>query len=87
MDVVRFWKDPEYRSSLSADQTRALPEHPCGPVELTDEALVGVLGASTEQNNTAGCCGGTSTNTNCAGRDTCCRMTQACYTCSGAACK
>ncbi|MEU7137049.1 mersacidin/lichenicidin family type 2 lantibiotic [Streptomyces sp. NPDC046261] len=87
MDVVRFWKDPEYRSSLSADQTSALPEHPCGPVELTDEALVGVLGANTEQLNSAGCCPGTSSNTNCAGHSTCCQMTQPCYTCSGAACK
>lgn len=86
MDLVRFWKDPEYRRSFSEDQRKAFPEHPSGPVEITDDALVNVLGANTEQFNTAGCCGGTSSNTNCAGHDTCCHPTEACYTCSGAAC-
>ena len=87
MDIVRFWKDPEYRSSLSENELRVLPEHPCGPVELTDEVLVGVLGARTEQLGSAGCCAGTSSDTNCPGHNTCCKMTEVCYTCSGPACK
>lgn len=86
MDVVRSWKDPEYRSSLSDDELRALPTHPCGPVELSDEALAGVLGARTEPLNSAGCCAGTSSNTNCGGHATCCKVTERCYTCGGAAC-
>ena len=31
LDVVRSWKDPRYRRSLSAQQLQTLPEHPAGP--------------------------------------------------------
>jgi mersacidin/lichenicidin family type 2 lantibiotic len=42
VDVLRAWKDAEYRQSLTADQISALPTNPAG--ELTDM----------EQNNIAG---------------------------------
>ena len=38
-DIVRAWKDAEYRQSLSAEEQALLPEHPAGAIELTDEAL------------------------------------------------
>jgi len=39
LDIVRSWKDPRYRRSLSTQQLRALPDHPAGPATLTDQEL------------------------------------------------
>ena len=39
LDVIRGWKDEDYRSSLSHEQRAMLPEHPAGVIELTDEEL------------------------------------------------
>lgn len=44
IDVVRAWKDEEYRNSLSEEQKAQLPENPAGLVDLTDEATNGVVG-------------------------------------------
>lgn len=44
-DIVRAWKDPEYRRSLSAEEQTFLPEHPAGSIELTDEELREAAGA------------------------------------------
>jgi mersacidin/lichenicidin family type 2 lantibiotic len=44
IDVVRAWKDEEYRSSLTEAQRAQLPENPAGLVELTDEEINGVEG-------------------------------------------
>jgi mersacidin/lichenicidin family type 2 lantibiotic len=44
IDVVRAWKDEEYRSSLTEAQRAQLPENPAGLVDLTDEAINGVVG-------------------------------------------
>lgn len=38
-DVIRAWKDPTYRASLSADELAALPLHPAGITELSDDQL------------------------------------------------
>jgi mersacidin/lichenicidin family type 2 lantibiotic len=45
-DVIRAWKDEEYRSSLNADELARMPAHPSGLVELTDEELVAAQGAT-----------------------------------------
>jgi mersacidin/lichenicidin family type 2 lantibiotic len=45
-DVIRAWKDPLYRASLSAEAQAALPQHPAGITELSDEQLV-TMGGST----------------------------------------
>lgn len=44
--IIRAWKDPAYRASLSAEQRTALPENPSGKstMELSEEALGQVLG-------------------------------------------
>lgn len=39
LDVVRSWKDPRYRRSLSAQQLQALPNHPAGPAMVSDHEL------------------------------------------------
>jgi mersacidin/lichenicidin family type 2 lantibiotic len=44
IDVVRAWKDEEYFNSLSEEQKAQLPENPAGMIELTDEALNGIVG-------------------------------------------
>ena len=41
LDIIRAWKDEEYR--LSLDET-LLPAHPAGLVELTDADLEQVAG-------------------------------------------
>jgi len=38
-DVIRSWKDEEYRGSLSHEQRAMLPDHPAGIIELSDEEL------------------------------------------------
>lgn len=57
VDVIRAWKDVEYRDSLSAEQRTQLIENPAGIVELSDGELDGVSGACTSF--WQGCLGGT----------------------------
>jgi mersacidin/lichenicidin family type 2 lantibiotic len=44
IDWIRAWKDPVYRATLSTDQLSALPAHPAGAVELSDDQLKAVGG-------------------------------------------
>ncbi|HEU4511211.1 MAG TPA: mersacidin/lichenicidin family type 2 lantibiotic [Pyrinomonadaceae bacterium] len=44
LDIVRAWKDEEYRNSLSETQRASLPQNPAGVVELTDAELTGAAG-------------------------------------------
>jgi mersacidin/lichenicidin family type 2 lantibiotic len=53
IDVIRAWRDPEYRASLRADE---VPSHPAGLVELTDEELVRASGLSVAAQTTAQTC-------------------------------
>lgn len=39
LHIVRAWKDPEYRLSLSKAEHAFLPAHPAGLIELSDEEL------------------------------------------------
>jgi mersacidin/lichenicidin family type 2 lantibiotic len=45
-DVIRAWKDPFYRATLSAEAQASLPQHPAGITELSDDQLVTAAGAS-----------------------------------------
>ncbi|TAE61612.1 MAG: mersacidin/lichenicidin family type 2 lantibiotic [Nostocales cyanobacterium] len=47
VDIVRAWKDEEYRHSLSAEQREQLPVNPAGLVELDDEDMSSVSGGCT----------------------------------------
>jgi mersacidin/lichenicidin family type 2 lantibiotic len=38
-NIIRAWKDPIYRNSLSQNERAMLPENPAGIVELTDAQL------------------------------------------------
>lgn len=46
-DVIRAWKDEEYRQGLDEAELAQLPAHPAGLIELTDADLVGVDGGTT----------------------------------------
>jgi len=46
-DVVRAWKDPLYRASLSREEIAGLPAHPSGLVELDEEQLKRLAGGQT----------------------------------------
>lgn len=45
-DIVRAWKDRQYRQSLDARQQALLPENPVGDFELSETAMEYVSGAA-----------------------------------------
>jgi mersacidin/lichenicidin family type 2 lantibiotic len=55
VDIVRAWKDAEYRASLSPADRALVPENPAGLVELSDEELEGIAGGGDSYGATA-CC-------------------------------
>jgi mersacidin/lichenicidin family type 2 lantibiotic len=44
IDVVRAWKDPEYRKTLTSEELASLPANPAGASEVSDEELGEVAG-------------------------------------------
>jgi mersacidin/lichenicidin family type 2 lantibiotic len=38
-DIIRAWKDPNYRAGLSAPQLAQLPAHPADAIELPEPTL------------------------------------------------
>lgn len=44
VDVIRAWKDPVYRASLTPEELAQLPDHPSGVLEIQDEQLRGIAG-------------------------------------------
>ncbi len=46
LDIVRAWKDEDYRNSLTAEQRMMLPDNPAGLVELSDTEIAGVEGGT-----------------------------------------
>lgn len=47
IDIVRAWKDEEYRSTLSESQRAELPDNPAGLIELSESDLREVAGGTT----------------------------------------
>jgi mersacidin/lichenicidin family type 2 lantibiotic len=43
-DIVRAWKDEDYRMSLSDAEQRMLPTNPAGLIEISDNELGAVAG-------------------------------------------
>ncbi|HSS50585.1 MAG TPA: mersacidin/lichenicidin family type 2 lantibiotic [Thermoanaerobaculia bacterium] len=54
IDVVRAWRDEEYRNGLTEQERASLPENPAGVAMVDDSSLRGVNGAVTLH-----LCGGT----------------------------
>jgi mersacidin/lichenicidin family type 2 lantibiotic len=44
LNIIRAWKDAEYRQSLSEAERALLPEHPAGLIELSDVDLIAAGG-------------------------------------------
>ena len=42
--IIRAWKDPSYRNSLSQAERAALPANPAGAIEISDADLGKVAG-------------------------------------------
>ncbi len=73
-EIIRAWKDEEYRNSLTPEQLKSMPEHPLGLIELEDvESVSG--------NSSRGTCGGNTCPSN---YGTCGAST--CKTCPGINC-
>ena len=45
MDIIRAWKDEEYRLSLTEEQRSLLPDNPAGLMELSEGDLGNVIGS------------------------------------------
>jgi mersacidin/lichenicidin family type 2 lantibiotic len=45
-EIIRAWKDKQFRESLSEEQRAQLPANPAGLVEIDDEQLVQVAGGA-----------------------------------------
>ena len=59
-DVVRAWKDEDYRLSLSDEERSSLPANPVGELELTDADLEVVYGGWSRRSRNSGGGGGNS---------------------------
>ena len=51
--IIRAWKDPEYRLSLSEEEQALLPENPAGAIELTDDDLEMAVGGHSPSHNSS----------------------------------
>jgi len=54
-DIVRAWKDEEYRAELTEAQRAALPENPAGLVVASITALENAAGGKPKISSTAIC--------------------------------
>ena len=54
-NIVRAWKDPVYRNSLSEAERAALPAHPAGSIEISDADLGSVAGGAINLSNDGAC--------------------------------
>jgi mersacidin/lichenicidin family type 2 lantibiotic len=43
-EIIRAWKDAEYRASLSEAARAALPAHPAGSIDLPGAGIYGARG-------------------------------------------
>jgi mersacidin/lichenicidin family type 2 lantibiotic len=51
-DIIRAWKDAEYRANMSDAERAGLPAHPAGLIDLSDEELASVQGRAGGNNVT-----------------------------------
>ena len=45
-DIIRAWKDPQFRAGLSAEQQALLPAHPAAAIAIDDDDLAAVSGGA-----------------------------------------
>ena len=63
VDIVRAWKDSQYRETLTNKQLQGLPGNPAGLIELDDMSLDMAAGNGTQRLQTRGCCNGLTAKT------------------------
>jgi len=58
--IVRAWKDSDYRARLDSESAAAVPAHPAGDIDIADSMLElsGGEESRTEYLETIGCCQG-----------------------------
>lgn len=56
VDIVKSWKDEDYRDTLTEDERKLVPENPAGLVELSDTELEGIAGGKTDSYGATACC-------------------------------
>lgn len=44
--IIRVWRDPKYRGSLSSEELRSLPQSPVGFLDLNEEEQSNVTGGT-----------------------------------------
>ncbi|MGB7439552.1 MAG: mersacidin/lichenicidin family type 2 lantibiotic [Coleofasciculaceae cyanobacterium] len=49
IDIIRAWKDEEYRNSLSEEERAQIPNNPAGLIDLTDAETEAITGGVTRQ--------------------------------------
>lgn len=58
--IIKAWKDEDYRAGLSEADRAHVPTHPAGMIELPDELMTSVAGgeeeARTSRTLSIGCC-------------------------------
>lgn len=54
VDMIRAWKDAEYRESLSEAERAALPANPAGMVDVAEEDLAAASGGRSYFTGTCG---------------------------------
>ena len=55
-NVIRAWKDPAYRNSLSTAEQADLPANPAGAIEISDAELGKTAGGRKPQRTDVGPC-------------------------------
>lgn len=55
-NIIRAWKDEEFRASLSDAERVLLPDHPVGRIELSDTDLDMVTGGMRKNHETGPTC-------------------------------
>ena len=54
-NIIRAWKDKDYRNSLNETERLQLPENPAGSIELTDDDLMNIDGSGGAQSRPPQC--------------------------------
>ena len=68
-NIIRAWKDEEYRSTLTDEELATIPINPAGLIELQSGILREISGGGDVEPDatatilTMGCCSGLTTNT------------------------
>jgi mersacidin/lichenicidin family type 2 lantibiotic len=54
VNIIKAWKDADYRNSLSIEELALIPTNPSGLIELNDEDLMGVAGGKNKGKGSGG---------------------------------